>query len=200
VPTVAVEFVPLCTLCFTPLTGTSPSYCHECLQTAVRTQADVVRHLPAVKAGLTMMNLRLMYPVRVDLVSAEEMARRSGDPYGAVSGLTETSQGWARSLSIVSGLPRLQFGATVAHEFMHAWLAEQGVVIIHPILSEGLCEFVSYAWLHRENHPHSRKAMKVIAENGDPVYGDGFRLVLASNNRYGTWRMLRSVINDGRLP
>ena len=78
---------------------------------------------------------------------------------------------------ILGGLPALLFGRIVAHEAMHAWLAQEGVSTLPAIEEEGLCELAAYEWLGLRRGRLSRGLRGAAERNPAPVYGDGFRLV-----------------------
>jgi hypothetical protein len=190
---------PLCRSCAAPAAGAG-GLCPRCVQTAVRTQDRVRAVLPRVRTGLHDLGLRLTTPVRVRLISPDEMAALSGAPAGTVLGCTVSQDAEVVDLSIVAGLPAPQFGAVVAHECMHAWMVQRGFGVVPPPIAEGLSQFASDGWLERQRDPRVRLLREAIAVDPDPVYGGGFRQVKAAVRTYGLLPVLRTVRAHGTLP
>jgi hypothetical protein len=190
---------PSCRSCAVPAAD-ADGLCPRCARTAVVTQDGVKALLPRIRTGLHELGLRLTTPVRVRLVSAGEMVAMSGAPAGTVTGCTMSIDAEVVDLAIVAGLPAPQFGAVVAHECMHAWMVQRGFGIVAPPIAEGLSQFASDGWLERQRDPRARLLREAIAQDPDPVYGDGFRQIKAAVRRHGLLPVLRTVRAEGRLP
>jgi len=190
---------PPCRSCAAPAAATD-GLCPRCARTAVLTQDGVKAMLPRVRAGLHELGLRLTAPVRVRLVTAGEMAGLSGAHPGTVLGCTVSIDVEVVDLAIVAGMPAPQFGAVVAHECMHAWMVQRGFGVVAPPIAEGLSQLASDGWLERQRDPRARLLRDAIAQDPDPVYGDGFRQARTAVRRHGLLPVLRTVRADGRLP
>jgi hypothetical protein len=193
------EHAPACRACAVPMPAAGV-LCTRCASTAVGTQQRVKAVLPGVRGGLHAMGLRLTTPIRVRLVTDGEMARLTDRRPGTVLGLTVVADSDVVDLAVVGGLSAPEFGAVVAHECMHAWLAQRRFGILPPPIAEGLCELASHAWLGRQRDPRARLLRDAIAGNPDPVYGDGFRQVRQAVRRHGFLPVLRAVRTAGALP
>jgi protein DA1 len=193
------EHAPACRACAVPMRATG-ALCTRCVSTAVGSQQRVKAVLPEVRGGLHAMGLRLTTPIRVRLVTDGEMVRLNDGRPGTVLGLTVVSDSEVVDLAVVGGLSAPEFGAVVAHECMHAWLAQRGFGILAPPIAEGLCELASDAWLGRQHDPRARLLRNAIAGNPDPVYGDGFRRVRQAVRRHGFLPVLRAVRTARALP
>lgn len=196
-----VEYVPGCPLCLTPLQDPATRWCQACARDAVSTREDVVRHLPGICHDLNGLDLALAQPVKVELVDAAELARLTGDRPGSVLGITMTVDRTVVRLAVLRDLPVLVFGQVVAHEYMHAWLTQQGAPALLDVVIEGVCELAAYAWLRsRRQDPRAVNLMRAMKRNPDPTYGRGLRLVHQAAWTHGTWPTLESVVRTGRLP
>jgi hypothetical protein len=199
----AHEHTRTCRVCVAPVGSATAVLCHRCDRTAVHTQDQVRAAVPQVRQGLHRMGLRLATPVRVRLVGAAEMARMSrvtNTRSGATLGLTVYTDTQVVDLVILAGLSSTEFGAVVAHECMHAWMAQRGFGDVAPPTAEGLCELAADGWLEQQDDPRARILRAAIAADPDPVYGDGFRQVRQSVRRHGLVPVLRAVRSGGGLP
>jgi hypothetical protein len=157
--------------------------------------------LPRIRDELHAMGIRLNPPVHVQLVDQPILATKHAHRSGQVDGVTVTSGRRAVEIFILEGLPAMEFASCVAHECMHAWLAQNGYRTgIDPQVEEGLCQVVSYRWLRDQADPRARLVRENIELDPDPVYGDGFRLVKESVRRYGIASVLTAVKATGHLP
>jgi len=191
---------PQCRSCAAPAADTAGGLCPRCSRTTVGTQDDVRRLLPRVRSGLHELGLRLNAPVRVRLVGDGEMVALSGARADLPLGCTVSIDTTVVDLVVLAGLPAPEFGAIVAHECMHAWTAQRGFGEIAAPLSEGLSQLASDGWLERQRDPRARLLREAIADDPDPVYGDGFRLVRTAVRRHGLLPVLRAVRATGALP
>jgi hypothetical protein len=166
----------------------------------VQTQDGVRSLLPRVRTGLHEMGLRLTTPVRVRLVSAAEMGALAGTRPDSVLGLTYSIETEVVDLAVVAGLAAPQFGATVAHECMHAWMTQRGFRATPPPVAEGLSQLAADGWLERQRDPRARLLREAMAKDPDPVYGGGFRQTRSAVRRYGLVPVLRTVRAKGTLP
>jgi hypothetical protein len=189
--------MPRCRFCSAPVT--EPGLCGPCHADAVWTQDDVRREVPQVRASLHAMGIRLLTPVRVTLAP---------DGLGTVSGsgrrragLTVTRGAEVLGLQVAAGLTRCQFGATVAHECMHSWLAQCSFPKAPDQVVEGICELVAYGYLVKQSaDPRARVVARAMRRDPDPTYGDGFRLVRGLAQRLGADAVIEHVRRTGQLP
>ncbi|GAA2682978.1 MULTISPECIES: protein DA1 [Actinoplanes] len=174
--------------------------CPRCGATAVRTQQDVKRVLPPIAARIRSLSIRTTTPVRVRLVPRDELQNRLTGP-GEVHGLTVVAGLDVMDLMVARDLPLVRFGVVVAHEVMHAYLAQQGFGDLSPQVEEGLCELLAHAWLKDQPGDPAEWERRRITHNPDPVYGDGFRAARDAAIRIGgVRRMLDHVRRHGTLP
>jgi hypothetical protein len=194
---------PAATCCGLPADlalGTDRPLCPRCATTAVRTQQDVKRVLPPIAARLRSLSIRTTTPVQVRLVPFGELQGLL-DLHGDVLGVTVSLGSEVVDLMVVRDLPLARFGAVVAHEVMHAYLAQQGFGKLPKEVAEGLCELLAHAWLKDQPGAAAEWERRRIADNPDPVYGGGFRAARQAAIRTGSVRrMLEHVRRCGAFP
>ncbi len=88
-------------------------------------------------------------------------------------------RGQRRTLYVLSGLPRILFIQTVAHEWAHAWEGENCPLLRTPIVREGFAEWVAYKTLRALGA--DGKAALMTSQPG--LYGDGLRRMLDLEKR-----------------
>lgn len=191
--------LPNCHMCSAPFRGRG-SYCSACSATCVRTQDELRSVLPGIRGLLHSMGVILNPPVHVRLVDQAWIAKQVHSS-GRVHGVTVTMGQRAVEIYILQGLPAMEFAASVAHECMHAWLAQNGFPSdLEPQVEEGLCQIVAYRWLRDIGDPRAELVRENIDLSPDPIYGDGFRLVKESVRKHGMNPVLAAVKATGRLP
>ncbi|WP_221483792.1 protein DA1 [Saccharothrix ecbatanensis] len=199
-----------CVLCGRPRDGGESGWssftattarCPTCSHQAVDSQEEARRHIPAVRREMAALGIQLDQRVRVTLVEPDVI--NLGSP-GLCLGRTlqriEESVTDVLGIEIARGLTATHFGATVAHEIGHAWLAQRGARGLAKPLEEGLCELFSGAWLKRRGTEFARTMRRVALENPDPVYGAGYRMVRDAVVSHGIAVVLDSVCTRSRLP
>lgn len=185
--------------------GPTITRCPTCTATAtVERRDDIEQELPRIRAELQRLGFGLQRRVIVELATSGELHSLSPDAAHAVLGETrlQVQYGSAKAVNvlILRGLPVLWFGRTVAHENMHAWLAEQGWPPRTPRVEEGLCELVAYAWLKAQPGKWPAALRSAMLSGADPLYGAGFHAVQDAVRRRGISGVLESVRKSGRLP
>ncbi|MEU8007712.1 protein DA1 [Catellatospora sp. NPDC049111] len=195
----AHQDLPQCHSCGAPFDGRG-RLCAGCATSTVDTQDQLRALIPKVRAGLRAMGIVLPQPVHVQLVDGARMQAESAGEPGRVSGLTRMRGHQVTDILVVAGLPEVGFGATVAHEVMHAWLKQNRFPQCDPRVEEGLCQIVAHRWL-RDHPGRPAEALRTgIERDPDPVYGAGFRMVKEAVRGHGMNAVLTAVRATGRLP
>jgi len=204
--------MPFCQTCSMPCVSTRYQHpigqplCDACGTTVIKDREQVRKAVPGIKQQLTRMSITLPVPVRVELKTKEEVLRKLPSHAGGITlGLTAISIGPAGQRSvldiwIIAGLPYLEFGATLAHEAGHAWAAQAGFPPLEPGLEEGWAELVAYGWLKQQGTDLAELLRERRRTRMDPVYGDGFRLVLRAAEQHGVNAVMTSLKTKGALP
>ncbi len=180
--------------------------CPKCSDGAIDDVERLRQHLPAVRARLAEIGFGLERRVKVRLVTATELQDQmsaDGSPLFGVTRLMGRANGRSDALdiSVLRGLPPLWFGRIIAHENMHAWLAEHAIKPARSMIEEGLCELAAFGWLKHENPTCLSDALRSsIRVNADSIYGDGFRMVQESVRLHGLKTVLAAVRLTQDLP
>ncbi len=191
--------LPNCQLCSAPFRG-SRRFCDICGASCVNTHEHVRSALPRVRGVIQAMGIRLEPPVHVRLVDPAQMPAVDAREWGLVVGVTTMKGREVTQVYIATGLPELEFGSTIAHECMHAWMAQNGFPRLAPEIDEGLCQVVAYRFLRDQPDPRAALLRQRIDRDPDPIYGDGFRAVKESVRRHGMNPGLDAVRATSRLP
>lgn len=192
--------LPRCRICAAPARSPGKSLCSPCSSEAIRSARDSARELPAIRHDMHAIQIRLDIPVRVHLVDWSDLAT-AHTGRGIVIGRTTHMGGRVLSIEIARGLVQREFGITVVHEAMHAWLVQNHYPRMPDSVAEGLCQAMAYRYLRRHSsEPRARILARGIRESPDPVYGDGFRAVRASALQHGMDYVLDCVRRTGELP
>lgn len=101
----------------------------------------------------------------------------------------------AHCVFVVKDLPRGRFKAVYAHELVHAFEREAGLLTGQRVLREGLARWVEYKLLLAEGA--EREAAKVL-NLSRWSWGRGVRVVLALEDRVGERNVVRALA-DGAL-
>ena len=94
-----------------------------------------------------------------------------------------------REIVVETGLPRLLMYKVIAHEYGHAWLAENAPFQRDPALSEGFCEWVAFHVLGALNAVTVQARQRTAAG----FYADALRLLLAIEANGGVAAVLAAV-------
>lgn len=150
---------------------------------------------------------RTLDDVSINIVGVTEIARmRNSSISLANKGVTITKSmasliGMAlgqkskmtHSVYILDHLIKIEFAATLAHEFMHIWQNENGVKL-EPKKCEGLCNLGAWLIYNKITSANTPYLLKSLMENPDPIYGDGFRYVYNRYQELGTEGILNLAI------
>ncbi|XP_027774276.1 protein DA1-like isoform X1 [Solanum pennellii] len=122
-----------------------------------------------------------------------------------------------KAMCLLYGLPKLDLGATLAHEMMHAWMKIEGYEGLSLNIAEGICEVMAHKWLEWQSFTGdenikgtSEKAqflrnLKEFLKDGiekshSEAYGHGFREAKWAVERYGLRCTLEHISHTGKLP
>ncbi len=191
--------LPACDSCGRPicaaLTGGGGPYpdgrevCGRCRRTAVDDVASGQPLLAEVRQVMAGAGLDTgQAPIPLVLAGRDALAGRgtayAPNPAGLMSASTVTRDGVvverSVTITVLYGLTREQFQGIIAHELMHVHLFLHAFPDLPDVLDEGLCQLVEYLWLEGRQTPEAAVRMKQMAENRDPIYGEGLRRARAA--------------------
>jgi hypothetical protein len=186
--------------------------CGVCRPSAVTTESGAKALMLEVAAKLRSIDVSVdCKQVTVLLLGRDQLARLMNDSAHPKLGLTEyipipNDGGDVKTQSfnimLLFGMPTTQAKAVLAHELMHVWLFDHGIVDIDAALREGSCNYAAYWYMDSLGSAESNFVKRAIISNLDPVYGRGFRDVKQYVDTNGTaaWlQMLREMASPGVL-
>lgn len=203
-----------CGLCTRPTEVLGPGWsdlgnrlmrCPRCAEGAIDNRDLVRAAMPRIRADISALGFALGARVRVELVSAEELALLlpgCGPTTFGVTRVAHWGNGRAEALdvAILQGLPAIWFGRTIVHENMHAWLAQQGILPSSNVVEEGMCELAAFGWLARKSDPFAQTLRELMRSSRDPVYGAGLHQVQAAVAAHGLRPVIDHLRQTGELP
>lgn len=185
--------------------------CPVCRVRAIETSEQARAAFAGVKRwvgsqGLTFNNL----PLSLRLCDRDFLAkygRALSQPHmlGVTLSTTQSMNGRERrtdidGVAVLQDLPTPLFEGVVTHELGHVWLIVQAIKGLPTWAEEGFCELLAYRYHMQLNTPESRYHAENIANNPDPVYGEGFRGVRAIADRLGFQHLLETLRATKKMP
>ena len=186
--------------------------CNLCRETAVDDLDRVGALMKEAASRLGEVGLSVdLQGVGLRLIDGDEMRSRFGSRYGKQRGHTEfewtetrDEQGVRRSRTItvylLSGMPRLDAVAVLAHELTHVWRFARSEGRIDEALEEGSANYAASLVLAR--YPGERTAflLQGMMDDPDPAYGEGYRRVRKYVEERGVPEWLDLLAQGARLP
>ncbi len=168
--------------------------CSKCQATAVEDDKEALAIMEEVKAQLAGVGLVIDREFKLKFVSIDELSILSSSYQREQLGVTrfrktEILAGLVSfqdfEIYILTGLPRPQLKAVLAHEVMHVWQFINAPNLQDLQLCEGSCQYAAYLVLMDDSSEEGQFFSKFIEEHKDSNYGDGFRFVLEEVKRRG---------------
>lgn len=168
--------------------------CGICTMTEVSQPAQIEHAKQAVIAQLQAVGFDYIPGyISVSLADQKRMNQRLGVHASANShGYTKTLEkrlgtqvSREHSVFILFGLPRLVFHGVLAHELLHVWLNDRGLQHWSDKEIEGFCNLGTALVYQNDGTPLAQYLLKRLSEDQNPVYGDGYRLMLARVQKLG---------------
>ena len=131
--------------------------------------------------------------INIQLIDLIDLNNKFGtQKHGSLKGVTHTGNHYnlepQYTIFILSGLPKIEFEAVLAHELLHIWLYDNNYHL-NQKETEGFCNLGSQL-IYKKNGTHFSKIHLQAMEN-DPhlIYGDGYRKMNAIL-RESNWKNL----------
>jgi len=168
--------------------------CNLCRATAVKDDNEAMAIMEEIKAQLAGAGLVIEREFKLRFVSIQELSKQSSNYQDDQLGVTrfrktEMLAGLVSfqdfEIYILSGLPRPQLKAVMAHEMMHVWQFVNAPNLQDLQLCEGSCQYAAYLVLMDDSSEEGQFFLKFIEQHKDSNYGDGFRFVLEEVKRRG---------------
>ncbi len=170
---------PRCRFCSAPTKskatyGLKWSMCEECKGKSLSGVGNINSILSEVEA-IIQSNLHLTLPRGVGLEVCSDITKEGRGMNGDEMGLMQQLGGTCVIL-IQDGLPEEMVYETLAHEWAHAWLAQNAKYAVSTTIEEGFCQWV---------------ASKVLIDKG---YDENLNILRSRNDLYGTgYRKIEKV-------
>jgi len=94
------------------------------------------------------------------------------------------------NISILFGLPKIEFEAVLAHELLHVWLHQNNITLSSQS-TEGFCNLGSYLIYNNDNTRFSNNHLQAMSNFNNTVYGKGYRKMKVQLKKLG-WKKLIS--------
>jgi hypothetical protein len=146
--------------------------------------------------------------IKLNLVDQNALNSITGDLSGHHTGYTRYEGKGRRGgpvesefdIYILDGLPEIVFMAVAAHELMHVWQYTYAPLNSDPAFYEGNCNYASYLLLRRTQNKQAEYMIGNLAQNDDPIYGEGYRRVKDFARSVGNPSWLEYMKNNTSLP
>lgn len=195
--------LPKCRVCSRPILTsevvmigtTKRPTCPTCAKTAVRTEAEIKAIFSECKKIIAAeIGESLYHEVPLTMIADISTIRQTKGlaSAGKELGLFHR-KGEAYRIYILYGLPRRMAYETLAHEWAHAWFAENGNRRQTQQTEEGFCQWVAAKVLKRKK---LTRTLRILRERKDAMYGDGYRFIRQLEKDHGAKGVLEIVKNS----
>lgn len=160
--------------------GMGMKICPHCQKYRIE-QADSDKVINFIKGIYAQTEVGHITNWHLKMVSAEKMYQLTHDKN--TRGLAQTV-GSDYTIFIYRELSRVAFAQVLAHEMLHIYQYNRN---IHPAksLCEGFCNLGSYVVLKAIRTKEANAAIESLKKSPDPIYGEGFRRLLAVYEKGG---------------
>jgi len=158
--------------------------CSLCQITVVHKDSSILRAYQSVTTQLGTIGItNFPMGIPINLVDLNQLNENAGNlSHLKLKGFThfetnsdsQTDNDGLYHIFILFGLPRIEFEAVLAHEFLHVWL-ELNSIQVNEKTSEGFCNLGSYI-IYKNDYTHfSQIHLQAMENDLDEIYGSGFR-------------------------
>ncbi|OQA16426.1 MAG: LIM domain protein [bacterium ADurb.Bin363] len=199
------EIYPSCCNCSVPigLTGMTlidgRRICSECYSIAIFELKPLEDILEEVKIETKkLLGSDVMFPLQIKLIDKmklDELKKKKNIEYVPLDGVTAlhyytklNNTITVSEIYILSGLIPVRAIGTLAHEYTHAWQAENCPDNQDISIREGFAEWISYKVLKVKGY--NRMAENML-KTSDPVYGEGLKKMLQIEKEEGLKGVLK---------
>jgi len=186
---------PFCSACGIPLgkiyweLPDKRLVCEKCHQTSIYDKTEAEKILGNIRRFLrNKYHLYVNNEITFKLIGKRGTFDQNSPLDGKELGIFKNTSGKAEIL-ILYGLPAALFYETAAHEFAHAWHAENVDAKPDKVLLEGFAEWIAskvlyeYGFLSRLENLQER----------DDIYGEGYRRFAKIEEKYGIWAVFATA-------
>ncbi|MBF0491700.1 MAG: protein DA1 [Deltaproteobacteria bacterium] len=160
-----------------------------------RSKRKVLALLEAVGFQDIPKNIEIVLSGLHDLSSHSRKRNTAGLTLSHVHFSNNKRVGLTHQIGVLYGLPQIEFEAVLAHELLHVWQNEKEFKF-SPLYNEGLCELGSFLIYSNDPSDLAKFLIKRMSESKDPVYGNGFRLMLNKLQALGWKRLMADLLKN----
>ena len=178
--------------------------CRRCFATAINDPKTAQAVMNQVRRSMTSWGMRFPWrEIPVALVGQSTLVRLIARQHPGMmpNGICQPelrkrfmSDRWevtSLKIHMLTGLPRVHYEKTAAHELMHAWSALNGCPKDQaPAFREGAANLAAYYYLQTRGGAEADKVKRQMLEEDDPTYGEGLRRHI----RYATAHRVRGML------
>ena len=177
--------------------------CSLCITTAVNNASEIQTAYESVviqfkKVGI--FDLAENIPVR--LVNIHQLNQEAGDlSHAKLKGCTQiktvniTDQLENKFyISILSGIPRIEFESVLSHELLHIWLY-QNHIKLSPETEEGFCNLGRYLIYQNDQTHFATIHLQAMENDPDPIYGIEYRKMKTKLEQIGWKNLILYLLN-----
>ena len=136
--------------------------------------------------------------IPIELINLIELNEKCDQAHGNLKGFTHTNPSdetqSSHTIFILSGLPRIEFEAVLAHELLHVWLQEKQIKL-SPASTEGFCNLGRYLIYQNDNTHFSSIHLKAMDNSKDSIYGIEYRKMKAKLEQKGWKKFITFIMN-----
>ena len=160
--------------------------CSLCKITAVNNDSSIQTSYQAVITQFEEVGIiNIVRNIPINLVSLQELNKKAGYmSHVKLKGFTiidpileETTQPvHPCQISILFGLPLIEFEAVLAHELLHVWL-QQNQIKLSPVSTEGFSNLGQNLIYSNDQTHFSSIHLRAMENDPDAIYGSGYRFM-----------------------
>lgn len=154
--------------------------CEFCSSSVVTNIDDISWVDTRVQAVLKSVGITNLPVTPIEIVSKQVLSQmHNNNNIGDTFGLAQyTAIGPTKryKIFILDNLPKTLFAGVLAHEYLHVWQYQNNINPPRDIC-EGFCNLGSMAMYQKINTKFSAFLLEQMAQNPDPIYGEGYRKV-----------------------
>ena len=98
-------------------------------------------------------------------------------------------------ISLLYGLPKIEFEAVLAHELLHVWIHENNINLESQLI-EGFCNLGSYLIYNNDNTHFSTIHLQAMSNYKDIIYGQGYREMKSELENIGWKQLIANLKNN----
>ena len=172
--------------------------CSLCQVSVVEDDSTIYASYASVMMQLEGAGIReILGNIPIELINLIELNETFGQSHGNLKGFTHTNHDNGAqppyTIFMLSGLPRIEFEAVLAHELLHVWV-HQNKITLSLASIEGFCNLGSYLIYKNDNTQFSRIHLKAMDTSKDIVYGNGYREMKVQLQKLGWKKLIRNLL------